>query len=188
MPRIPEVLAHRAGRFTRLLYRFAKRRYGVVPQPLSVTAHHRKLLVGMGIAEAAVAKTATVLPADLRELAVYRTATRVGCSWCADFGAMLQRDEGLDVERLRRIDHYATSDRFTELDRLVIEYADAMTDQPMRVTDEQVAELDRRLGHDGIVELTYMIALENERARFNHALGITSQGFASGEACRAPTP
>jgi len=38
------------------------------------------------------------------------------------------------------------------------------------------------------VELTYAIAVENHRARFNHALGITDQGFTSGEACRVPMP
>jgi hypothetical protein len=47
---------------------------------------------------------------------------------------------------------------------------------PTTVTDEMVAELDAELGHDGLVELTYAIAVENHRARFNHALGITDQG------------
>jgi hypothetical protein len=56
------------------------------------------------------------------------------------------------------------------------------------VTDEMVAELDAELGHDGLVELTYAIAVENLRARFNHALGIADQGFTSGEACRMPVP
>jgi len=34
-----------------------------------------------------------------------------------------------------------------------------------------------------VVELTFWAGLENLRARFNSALGITSQGFSSGEAC-----
>ena len=56
----------------------------------------------------------------------------------------------------------------------------------MTVTDEQVAALVERYGHDGVVELSYLIALENQRARFNHALGITDQGFSSGDSCRVP--
>lgn len=48
------------------------------------------------------------------------------------------------------------------------------------------AELDAELGHDGLVELMYAIAVENHRARFDNALGITDQGFTSGEACRVP--
>jgi hypothetical protein len=58
----------------------------------------------------------------------------------------------------------------------------AMRVLKITVTDEMVAEL----GHDGLVELMYAIPVENHRARFNHALGITDQGFTSGGACRLP--
>jgi hypothetical protein len=37
-----------------------------------------------------------------------------------------------------------------------------------------------------VVELTYQIGVENMRARMNSALGITEQGFNSGDACRVP--
>jgi len=137
-----------------------------------------RLVWAGAVAEAVDEKAATVLPRRLRELAVYRTATVVGCSWCVDFGAMLQRLDGLDVDRLQHIDEYADSPLFTAIERLAIAYADAITAQPMAVTDDQVAALERELGRAGLVELTHAIAHENARARFNHALGITDQGFA----------
>ncbi|CNW83416.1 transposase [Mycobacterium tuberculosis] len=37
-----------------------------------------------------------------------------------------------------------------------------------------------------MIELTYQIGVENMRARMNSALGITEQGFNSGDACRVP--
>jgi hypothetical protein len=37
--------------------------------------------------------------------------------------------------------------------------------------------LRAELGEDGLVELSMMVAVENERSRFNSALGLTSQGF-----------
>lgn len=61
-----------------------------------------------------------------------------------------------------------------------------MTATPSQVTDEQVADLERRFGRAGVVELTYKIAHEDMRARMNSALGITDQGFSSGDACRVP--
>jgi alkylhydroperoxidase family enzyme len=91
-------------------------------------------------------------------------------------------------DRLTDVDNYATSPRFTEIERLALAYTDAMTGQPMQVTDEQVAALDAALGHAGLVELTFAIAVENMRGRFYHALGITDQGFTSGEACKVPVP
>ena len=188
MARIPAVAAREAGLLGRLAYRVARRRYGAVPEPLAVVLHHRPVFLAYAGWELGNERSMRRLPASLRELAVYRVAVQVGCSFCVDFGTMLQRHHGLDVERLHEIDAYATSSAFTPAERRALAYADAMTTQPVAATDEMVAELDAELGHDGLVELTYAIAVENHRARFNHALGITDQGFTSGEACRVPVP
>ncbi|MBA3905296.1 MAG: carboxymuconolactone decarboxylase family protein [Pseudonocardiales bacterium] len=182
MARIPAVPEAEAGFFGKFAYRYARRRFGAMPEPFAVARHHRRLFWAGAMAETAYEKAATVLPARLRQLAVYRTATVVGCSWCVDFGAMLQRLDGLDVDRLQHIDEYATSSRYTEEERLALAYADAMTAQPMTVTDDQVAALEAALGRAGLIELTLSIALENMRGRSNHALGITGQGFDA--ACR----
>lgn len=99
---------------------------------------------------------------------------------------MMIRLDGLDVERLKRIDEYATSPLFADDERAAIAYADAMTTDPHLVTDEQVADLRHRFGDAGAMELTYQIGVENMRARMNTALGITEQGFSSGDACRVP--
>jgi hypothetical protein len=52
-----------------------------------------------------------------------------------------------------------------------------MTATPPEVTDEMAEALRTELGDDAFVELTMMVAVENERSRFNNALGLTSQGF-----------
>ena len=170
----------------RAAYRYAKRRYGEVPEPFAVSAHHRGLMVAGAIHETVVEKASTKLPANIRELAVFWTARTIGCSWCVDFGSMMIRLDGLDVERLKEIDDYATSPLYTEDERAAIAYADAMTRDPHTVTEEQVADLRRRFGDAGTFELTYQIGIENMRARMNTALGITEQGFNSGDACRVP--
>ena len=38
-----------------------------------------------------------------------------------------------------------------------------MTTDPHTITDEQVADLQRRFGDDGVIELTYQIGVENMR-------------------------
>ena len=184
--RIESLTPQRAPLWIRAAYRYAKRRYGEVPEPFAVSAHHRGLLVAGAIHETAVERASTKLPANVRELAVFWTARTIGCSWCVDFGSMLQRLDGLDVDRLTDIDNYATSALFTDDERAAIAYADAMTTDPHIVTDEQVADLQARFGDAGVIELTYQIGLENMRARVNATLGITEQGFNSGDACRIP--
>lgn len=188
MPRIPGIPTGQAGPLLRVLYRFAARRFGAVPEPFTVVARHRRLMFATLRHELAARRASRVLPANVRELAVYRTAQRLGCSWCVDFGTMLQKHEGLDIERLRRIDEYETSPAYDRRERLAIAYADAMTTTPVSVTDEQVARLRTEFGDAGVIELTYQIGLENMRARMYGALDLRDQGFTSGDACRIPVP
>ncbi|RAU95052.1 carboxymuconolactone decarboxylase family protein [Mycolicibacter senuensis] len=185
-PRIEPLSPKKTGLLTRAMYRYAKRRFGEVPEPFTVIAHHRRLLVANAVHEGLLQSASRKLPAGVRDLAVFWTARTIGCSWCVDFGAMLSRLEGLDVERLKEIDDYATSPRFTADERAAIAYANAVTTDPHSVTDAQVADLRARFGDDGVIELTYQIGVENMRARMYSALGITEQGFSSGDACRVP--
>jgi AhpD family alkylhydroperoxidase len=184
--RIEPLPPKRAGLLARVIYRIAQRRYGQVPEPFAVAAHHRRLMIASAVHETMIERASRTLPASVRELAVFWTARAIGCSWCVDFGAMLQRLDGLDIQRLQDIDNYPTSTAFTDDERAAIAYADAMTTDPHTVTDEQVADLKARFGDAGVFELTYQVGLENMRARMNAALGITEQGFNSGDACRIP--
>jgi AhpD family alkylhydroperoxidase len=184
--RIEPLPPQRANWLIRAMYRYTKRRFGEVPEPFAVVAHHPRLLVAYAVHETMLQSASRKLPTSARELAVLWTARTIGCSWCVDFGSMLLRLDGLDVERIKDIENYATSPRFTDDERAAIAYADAMTTDPHSVTDEQVADLRTRFGENGVIELTYQIATENMRARMNTALGITEQGFNSGDACRVP--
>ena len=186
MPRITAVSPKDASPLVKIGYRMARKQLGEVPEPFAVMAHHPKLFVASARHELALQKAMQVVPEALIQLAVYRTAWTVGCSWCVDFGAMLQRLDGLDIDRLKEIADFETSDKFTEAEREVIRYADALTSTPMDVTDEQVASLRAAYGEKGVIELTYQISHENQRARFNHALDITDQGFGTGDSCRVP--
>ncbi|QLL08484.1 carboxymuconolactone decarboxylase family protein [Mycobacterium vicinigordonae] len=184
--RIEPLPPKRASLLVRTMYRVTKRRFGEVPEPFTVAAHHPRLLIANAVHETMLQRASQTLPAGARELAVFWTARTIGCSWCVDFGSMLQRLDGLDIDRLRDIDAYATSPLFTEDERAAIAYSDAMTTDPHSVTDEQVDDLRARFGAAGVIELTYQIGVENMRARMYSALGITEQGFSSGETCRVP--
>jgi alkylhydroperoxidase family enzyme len=72
---------------------------------------------------------------------------------------------------------------FSLPEKLVIEYAEAMTKAPVAVSDELFAGLKRHFSEAQLVELTTVIAWENFRARFNHALRIEAQDFSKGAYC-----
>src|SRR5262245_56920954 len=177
MARIDAVPKVRAGWLGRLAYRYSRRHFGAVAEPVTIYAHHPGVLGAYAALELLVQRTWRRTDPILRELAVHRTAQVVGCSWCIDFGTFLSQRMGTPDEKLTELHRWRESPVYTPVERLVIEFAEAMTETPMRVTDEQVGELRQAVGDAGLVELAALIALENLRARTNHALGITSQGF-----------
>ena len=73
---------------------------------------------------------------------------------------------------------------FTALERDVMEYAEAMTETPPRVTDELSERLLTKLGAAALVELTAIVGFANSTTRGNTALGTESQGFS--RACTLP--
>jgi alkylhydroperoxidase family enzyme len=109
---------------------------------------------------------------------------RIGCSWCVDFGYYEAHARGMDLAKLAEVPRWQESTVFTEVERRVLEYADAVTATPPTVTDELAAALRSDLGDAALVELTMMVAVENQRSRVNAALGLASQGFS--ESCRVP--
>ena len=106
-------------------------------------------------------------------------ASLVGCSFCLDLGYFQAHNEGLDVAKAREVPRWRESDVFTPLERDVMEYAEAMSQTPPTVTDEQSADLLDQLGPAALVELTAFIALANLYTRMNVAMGIESQGFSA---------
>jgi len=109
---------------------------------------------------------------------VVAAATRLGCAWCMDFGYWKTHSDGtLSEAKLQAVPAWRGSNLFTTLERAVLAYAEATTDTPVGVTDQQVEQLRQALGEPRLVELTAYIALESQRSRFNSALGLSGQGF-----------
>ena len=84
---------------------------------------------------------------------------------------------GADEDKVREIPTWRESRRFSEAERLALEYAEAMTITGQRVSDDLFARLRGRYDEPQIVELTAAVALENFRSKFNVPLGIQAQGF-----------
>jgi AhpD family alkylhydroperoxidase len=175
----------RPGLVARIAYRVAKRDYGKLPEPLEVTAHHPGLLRGYCAFEWETGRASSVSE-QLKDLAGTKAAAMVGCEFCIDIGSALASKAGVTAEQLADLQRYRESDRFDETEKLVLDYAVAMTSTPASVPDELFEALRARFSERELVELTAAIAIENYRARFNWAFGIGSQGFSAGGACALP--
>lgn len=148
----------------------------------------RPLIAGatMGM-ESAMLLSNSVDP-KLKELAELKAAGMVSCEFCLDIGSALASGAGITEQQLRDLPDYQDSDAYSEVDKLVIAFAEAMTRTPAVADD--LAEVRRRLaGHFSptqIVELAMTVAWENQRARLNQSLGVRPTGMADGMACAVP--
>ena len=96
------------------------------------------------------------------------------------------RANGISADQIANLNNYQTDFNFSELERLVLEFADAMTQTPVEVPDSLFARLRERFSEAQLVEITSAIAWENYRARFDHAFGIEGENFTEGAVCAFP--
>ena len=161
-----------------VIKRFSRRMLGEVPDSLGVMWHNRAVLGDMMGFGRKVEKW-DQLDRNLATFAVMAAASRIGCSFCLDFNYFMAHNKGLDEARVREVPRWRESGAFTPLERSVMEYAEAMSQTPLTVTDEMSAALLEELGAAALVELTARIAFMNASARGNIALGIQSQEFSA---------
>jgi alkylhydroperoxidase family enzyme len=96
------------------------------------------------------------------------------------------RDNGITSEQIANLASYRADFNFSALERLVLEYTDAITRVPVEVSDALFARLREKFTEPQLVELTSAIAWENYRARFDHAFGIEGENFTAGAVCAMP--
>jgi AhpD family alkylhydroperoxidase len=167
----------------RLTAWYSRRRWGTVADPARAMGHNGRVLFTNAGHEMALEKWNRLDP-TLKALAEMASAVSIGCSWCVDFGYWISTNKGVDPVKLREVPRWRDSDVHTDLERQVLAYAEAATATPPTVTDDMVAHLREHLDDAALVELTMMIAVENQRSRFNSSLGLSSQGFT--DRCEIP--
>ena len=161
-----------------------RRRYGKDLDTVLAMSHNPGVLYPWALMETAGLRRRSRLPEGLADLVVLVTAAHIGCSWCVDFGTYESEQRGLDPDVAVDAVRWRTADRFDDDYRAAFEFAEAASGGQLdQVSDEMVADLVHRFGEPGVVELAYLVSLENMRSRFNSVLGLTTQGFSSGEAC-----
>jgi AhpD family alkylhydroperoxidase len=193
MARISDVTERGASPEVKLAYVFTRRllhqlagravRDGI--EPARLYAHVPGLLRGIGRLEQATTKLHR-LDNRAKALAELRAATLTQCEYCIDLGSAISRGWGLTDAELLALPRYQTSPLFSDVDRLVLDYATGMSSTPVEVPDELFARLRTHFDDVQLVELTHVVALENMRGRFNLALGVGSAGYSEGMVCALP--
>jgi alkylhydroperoxidase family enzyme len=185
MTRIELIDKRSANPLVRFAYRASRRNLGRDVDPVGVYAHAPRLMMGYGAFEQATSKEKRV-EERLKALAETKAAAVVNCEFCCDIASSIARDAGITEAQLLALPRYRESDEFSALEKLVLDYATAMSRTPTTVGDELFAALREHFDERQMVELTNVIALENLRARFNSAFDMTPAGFSDGMVCAVP--
>ncbi|RJQ09605.1 MAG: carboxymuconolactone decarboxylase family protein [Dehalococcoidia bacterium] len=167
------------------VYDRVERRYGRSLDPVMVTAHSTPIFDGYIAFESGMQHTAH-LEQRLVELVSTKVAAMIGCAFCIDLGSFLSQERGVTERQILEMADYATSDAYTQRERLAFDYAIAMSGGRVEVADDLFQRLGQEFTTGELVELTAVIAWENYRSRFNMALGMDSHGFSDGRTCALP--
>ena len=98
----------------------------------------------------------------------------------------MSRQREVTERDLAELAGYKTSSVFSEVEKLALRYAEAMTRTPADVPQDLYDAMSRHFDAKQLVELTSAIAWENYRSRFNRPFDVQSGGYSEGAACAVP--
>jgi len=185
MARIEGIRDRQANAFTRFVYGAVRRKIGRVPEPMRITAHQPRLLAALAGMEMAQEAMRTVDPV-VKALVGIKTAMLIGCPFLIDIGSAVGRKAGVSEAKLMGLVDFEGSPEFTEVEKLALRYAVAMTATPVEMADDLFDAMQAHFNQRQLVELTSAIAWENYRARFDHAFGCEAEGYSEGAFCPLP--
>lgn len=193
MPRLQGVSDRDAGLGAKIAFFFTRRKLAQMTgletagmlEPLRMYAHIPRLLNAYGKLEQAESKLDVLSPRH-RALAELKSATTVRCAYCIDLGSQIARQWGITDEELLGMANYRDAQCFSDVDKLILDYATAISRTPVDVSDQLFDALRTHFDTAQLVALTHVITLGNLRARFNIALDIGSSGFSGDRVCALP--
>ncbi|MFT7178416.1 MAG: putative peroxidase-related enzyme [Oceanospirillaceae bacterium] len=167
--------------FIRPFFWNQKKKYGAVLQPGLVWARVPKLFAAVAVLYGALDRKSSPLDPVLRSLVTVRVSQINWCHFCVDINASTLAKRAGSLEKAEQVGQWRGSKLFSDQERVVLEYTEAMTFSGQQVTDELMQRLKVFFDDDGVVELTGLIAFQNLSSKFNSALDVPAQGF-----CKLP--
>lgn len=149
-----------------------RREYGFVPHILRALAHCPDLFRVFVPLWAEVYQSPTI-GARLRALTALGTARTQDCSYCITHMSASARRAGIKEAQIDAVgDAGATHEAFDVEEALVLETADALTQDPDGVTADLRRRLSERFSQPEIVNIVLAIGMYNLTSRFLKALEI----------------
>lgn len=180
--RISEKSIQKYPYYLRPFFWSQQRKYGQILKPALLWARVPKLFMAVATLYGVLDRKSSPLDPVLRSLVTVRVSQINWCRFCVDINSAVLAKRAGSMDKVAALERWKESGLFDEKERLVLEYAEAMTYSDQQVSDGLMHRLSAFFDEDGIVELTALIAFQNLSSKFNSALDVPAQGF-----CRLPS-
>jgi len=161
----------------KLVFRFARRRFGRVLTPLAVFSARMPLAFGSFYGKVSKLDRKLRLPERTVLLVREQVASINRCLFCMDAARWFASQKSPEsVVALDALPGYATSPLFTDAERAALDYATELT-RDRRVTPEAFARLERHFSEREICEIVWLVASEHLYNVSNVGLNIESDGL-----------
>lgn len=145
--------------------------YGAFENQAGVMAHRPPIFKNTWALLTELAEDA-VLPKRYLELCLVTVSLLNKCTYCVAHHAPKLAVQGISESGAARLLDYKAHPELDEVDKLVVEYAIAVTNSWNRTRDEMFARLRQHFTEPQIVEMTWRIALCGAFNRFNDILQL----------------
>ena len=154
-----------------------KRKYGAVLQPGLLWARVPKLFSAVAILFGVLDRKSSPLNPVLKSLVTVRVSQINWCNFCVDINSAVLAKRSGSMQKVENLESWKTCGIFTDKEKIVLEYTEAITYTNQQVSNELMNKLKTYFEDDAIIELTGLIAFQNLSSKFNSALDVPAQGF-----------
>ena len=148
-----------------------KQALGFIPNSMLILQRKPKLVKAMAQLTAAVWEPDGEVERAFKRLIAHVASRTAGCQYCMAHtagGALLF---GVDPGKVADIWDFRVSPRYSEKERVALDFAIAAASQPNGVTDEMFAEMRKHWSETQIVEIAAVIAVFGFLNRWNDTMG-----------------
>ncbi len=163
--------------YIRPFFCLQKRKYGQVLKPALLWARVPRLFAAVAMLYGVLDRKSSPIDPVIRSLITVRVSQINWCRFCVDINSSVLAKRTGSMDKVDALEQWSHSELFSEREKTVLEYVEAITFTDRHVEDALIQRLSEYYDEDEIVEMTGLIAFQNMSSKFNSALDLPTQGF-----------
>jgi len=169
-PRIQPLAAESTPELAETFDKF-RQALGFVPNSMLILQRKPKLVKAMAQLTAAVWEPDGEVDRAFKRLIAHVASRVAGCQYCMAHTAGGALFFGIDPDKVADLWDFRTSPRYSEKERLALDFAIAAASQPNGVTEEMFAAMRQHWSETQIVEIAAVVAVFGFLNRWNDTMG-----------------